>query len=104
MKFTVAVDAMGGDESPLKVIKGLDLFLQNNQNLKFLIFGNRDLINPILEKYPLVGTSGTVIHTNEKVKDDESPLEAVKNGKNIGNRYRMWLPNFHFMLLRCKSI
>lgn len=26
MKFTVAVDAMGGDESPLKVIRGLDLF------------------------------------------------------------------------------
>ena len=35
MKFTVAVDAMGGDESPSKVIKGLDLFLQGNQNLKF---------------------------------------------------------------------
>jgi len=51
MKFTVAVDAMGGDESPLKVIKGLDLFLQNNQNLKFLIFGNRDLINPIYKSY-----------------------------------------------------
>ncbi len=87
MKFTVAVDAMGGDESPLKVIRGLDLFLQNNQNLKFLIFGNRDLINPILEKYPLVGPSSTIIHTNEKVKDDESPLEAVKNGKNSS----MWL-------------
>jgi len=87
MKFTVAVDAMGGDESPLKVIRGLDLYLQNNQNLKFLIFGNRDLINPILEKYPLVGPSSTIIHTNEKVKDDESPLEAVKNGKNSS----MWL-------------
>ena len=82
MKFTVAVDAMGGDESPLKVIKGLDLFLQNNQNLKFLIFGNRDLINPILEKYPLVGPSSTIVHTNEKVLDNESPLEAVKNAGN----------------------
>ncbi|NCU69200.1 MAG: phosphate acyltransferase [Candidatus Fonsibacter ubiquis] len=87
MKFTVAVDAMGGDESPLKVIKGLDLFLQNNQDLKFLIFGNRDLINPIIEKYPLVGTSSTIVHTNEKVSDNESPLEAVKNGKNSS----MWL-------------
>jgi len=87
MKFTVAVDAMGGDESPLKVIRGLDLFLQSNQDLKFLIFGNRDLINPILEKYPLVGPSSTVVHTNEKVLDNESPLEAVKNGKNSS----MWL-------------
>ncbi len=87
MKFTVAVDAMGGDESPLKVIRGLDLFLQSNQDLKFLIFGNRDLINPILEKYPLVGPSSTIVHTNEKVLDNESPLEAVKNGKNSS----MWL-------------
>ena len=87
MKFTVAVDAMGGDESPLKVIRGLDLFLQSNQDLKFLIFGNRDLINPILEKYPLVGPSSTIVHTNEKVLDNLSPLEAVKNGKNSS----MWL-------------
>ena len=38
MKFTVAVDAMGGDESPLKVIRGLDLFLQNNQIYLFRLF------------------------------------------------------------------
>ena len=36
MKFTVAVDAMGGDDSPLKVIKGLNLFLEKNNNLNFL--------------------------------------------------------------------
>jgi len=82
MKFTVAVDAMGGDDSPLKVIKGLNLFLEKNNNLNFLIFGNKDLINPILSKYPLVTSSSTIIHTNERVKDDLSPLEAVKKGKN----------------------
>jgi len=87
MKVSIAVDAMGGDESPLKVLKGIDLFLQKEKNVKFFIFGNQDLINPIIKKFPLISTFSTIIHTYDKISDNLSPLEAVKNGKNSS----MWL-------------
>jgi len=87
MKVSIAVDAMGGDDSPLKVLKGIDLFLQKEKNVKFFIFGNQDLINPIIKNFPLVSTSSTIIHTYDRISDNLSPLEAVKNGKNSS----MWL-------------
>jgi len=87
MKVSIAVDAMGGDGSPLKVLKGIDLFLQKIKNVKFFIFGNQDLINPIIKNLPLVSNYSTIIHTYDRISDNLSPLEAVKNGKNSS----MWL-------------
>ena len=40
--ISIAVDAMGGDNSPLKVIKGCEIFLNNNKNVKLIIFGNKN--------------------------------------------------------------
>jgi len=87
MRVSIAVDAMGGDDSPLKVLKGIDLFLQKEKNVKFFIFGNQDLINPTLKNFPLVSTCSTIVHTYDRISDNLSPLEAVKNGKNSS----MWL-------------
>ena len=42
MKFTVAVDVMGGDESPLKVIRGLDLLDAGYRGELKLILINHD--------------------------------------------------------------
>ena len=42
-KITIAIDAMGGENSPDKNIHGLSLFLQNNKKLKncfFKLYGN----------------------------------------------------------------
>ena len=37
-QLTIAIDAMGGEQSPYKTLKGAEIFLQNNQevNLIFL--------------------------------------------------------------------
>ena len=53
-KFTVAVDAMGGDNSPLKVINGINLHFKNSQNVFYKIFGDSDKIkkrHPLSNKY-----------------------------------------------------
>ena len=36
---SIAVDAMGGENSPKKIIEGCDIFLKNNKNVKLIIFG-----------------------------------------------------------------
>ena len=36
-KITIAIDAMGGDNSPDKTIHGLSLFLKNNSNSDYAI-------------------------------------------------------------------
>ena len=36
----IAIDAMGGENSPYKVLKGVEIFLQKEQNIKIMFFGD----------------------------------------------------------------
>ena len=41
---TIAIDAMGGEKSPYKVLKGSDIFSSKNPNVKLIFFGVEDQI------------------------------------------------------------
>ena len=82
----IAVDAMGGDGSPKKVIDGILHHFINNKNSFYQIFGDKDKILPHI-KDDLPSSSFEQIHTTDVVKGTDSPLEAAKRGKNTS----MWL-------------
>ena len=82
----IAVDAMGGDNSPRKIIDGIIHNHKKNKENFFKIFGDKDeilkyLSNNINESFY------EIVHTNEVVKSTDSPLEAAKRGKKTS----MWL-------------
>ncbi len=85
-EFTVSLDAMGGDGSPLKVIKGAELVRKKNKNLNFIFFGDKDKINPILNTYKKLSQISIVEHTDEVISDDDKPSNAIRNGKNSSMR------------------
>ena len=85
-KFTVAVDAMGGDNSPEKIIKGINLHFNNSKNVFYKIFGDSDKINKIIPK-SLSPDSFELIDTKEEVKGTDSALSGAKRGKQTS----MWL-------------
>ena len=88
-KITIAIDAMGGDNSPNKIIEGLSLFLKKNiQNDDFLInlHGDKEKIELELNKFSISKKLIRIIHSSTEVLDDETPLTAVKNSKNTS----MW--------------
>ena len=82
----IAVDAMGGDGSPKKIIDGIIHHFKNNKNSFYQIFGDKDKILPHI-KSDLSDTSFEIIHTADIVKGTDSPLEGAKRGKNTS----MWL-------------
>ena len=82
----IAVDAMGGDGSPKKIIDGIIHHFKNNKNSFYQIFGDKDKILPHI-KDDLSDTSFEIIHTVDIVKGTDSPLEGAKRGKNTS----MWL-------------
>ncbi len=87
--ITIAIDAMGGDNSPDKTVHGVSLFLKKHlkKNDFFLkIFGDKDKINKCFEKYKIISNSIEVVHTESVVSDKETPITAVKNSKNTS----MW--------------
>mgnify|MGYP001396964853 CR=1 FL=1 len=88
-KITIAIDAMGGDNSPNKTIEGLSLFLKKNiQNNDFFInlYGDKDKIELELNKFSISKQFIKIVHSSSQVSDDETPLTAVKNSKNTS----MW--------------
>ena len=82
----IAVDAMGGDNSPKKILDGI----VHNHNLHkdnyYKIFGNKNEIFKYLEK-KIDEKHYDVVHTENFVKSTDSPLEAAKRGKDTS----MWL-------------
>ena len=87
--ITIAIDAMGGDNSPDKTIQGLGFFLEKNyKNDDFTInlFGDESQIKEKIVKYKVPSNLLKIIHTSSTVSDEETPLTAVKNSKNTS----MW--------------
>ena len=83
----IAVDAMGGDDSPNKVIKGIYIHSLNSHETFYNIFGDENIIIPLLNKYNISNHKFKVIHTKNIIKDSDSPLGAAKKGKDTS----MWL-------------
>ena len=43
-QITIAVDAMGGDGSPKKIVEGINLHYKKNNNIFYKIFGDSNVI------------------------------------------------------------
>ena len=82
----IAVDAMGGDGSPKKIIDGIIHNHKSNQENFFQLFGDKDKILEHIDK-KISKNFYEIIHTKNTVKSTDSPLEAAKRGKDTS----MWL-------------
>ena len=82
----IAVDAMGGDGSPKKVIDGIIHNHNNNKNNFFKIFGDKKIIHGLVNG-KINNKYFEIIHTTNIVKSTDSPLEGAKRGKDTS----MWL-------------
>ena len=82
----VAVDAMGGDNSPNKIINGIINNHNLNKNLYYKIFGDEKIISKIITN-KINNNFYEIIHTTDLVKSTDSPLGGAKRGKNTS----MWL-------------
>ena len=81
----IAVDAMGGDNSPEKVIRGISLHSKKKEAILYNIFGDVDKISEFIKKYP-IKQNYKLFDTKEKISNDDTALSAAKKGKNTS----MW--------------
>ena len=83
----IAVDAMGGDDSPKKVVEGISIHSKSSKEVNYKLFGNKDLIMPLIDQYKLPKNRINVIHTDKTVEGEDTALSAAKRGKDTS----MWL-------------
>ena len=85
--ITIAIDAMGGDDSPNKVIEGISIHSKSSKNVNYNLFGDEKLIKPLIKKYNLSIDKIKLTHTDKIVEGEDTALSAAKRGKNTS----LWL-------------
>jgi len=78
----IAVDAMGGDKSPKKIIDGIEISLIKNKKNYFYLFGNEEKLKKEIGKNSIIAKYSEIVHSEDIILDNESPLSAAKRGKN----------------------
>ena len=81
----IAVDAMGGDNSPKKIIDGILVNSRENKDVVYNIFGDKDKIELLFPKN-YNKEIFNIFDTKNKILDTDSPLSAAKKGKDTSMR------------------
>ena len=93
-KISIAIDAMGGENSPNKTVEGIKLFLEkrkNHEDFILNIFGQKEIIKKKFQDFNVPLDKINFFNSEKTISDEESPLKAVKNSKNTS----MWDCIFH---------
>tara|TARA_B100000470_G_scaffold165412_1_gene130077 strand:- start:117 stop:1121 length:1005 start_codon:yes stop_codon:yes gene_type:complete len=85
-KVKIAIDAMGGDNSPDKVLDGIEISLKNNKENFFYLYGNKKLLEEKINKKENLKNNCKIIEAEDVILDDESPLAGAKKSKETS----MW--------------
>jgi len=87
-KVRIALDAMGGDHGPSVVLPGADVSLTRHPDIEVLLFGDRAIIDPLLEGLPRLKANARVVHTDVAIQMDDKPSQALRHGRWKSS---MWL-------------
>jgi phosphate acyltransferase len=85
-KVNIAIDAMGGENSPKKIIDGINIYLEKNKDCFFYLYGKSSIIKKTIGNNKNIIKNTEIVDCNEAIKDEESPLNAAKKGKETS----MW--------------
>ena len=69
-KITIAIDAMGGENAPIKNIQGIGLFIKNNKkndDFFFQIYGDENILTDIIKKENIPQKKIKIFHTSSEV-------------------------------------
>ena len=81
-QVNIAIDAMGGENSPYKVLKGTEIFLQEEKNTKIIFFGDELTINKNIKKHKLNIFNYKVINTQDIIHDEDGVNTILRSKKN----------------------
>ena len=74
----IAVDAMGGDNSPNKIIAGISEYLKSNSDVFFRIFGKKISLESEISNYQIKQKFYEIIDCEDIVGNNDTPLSAAK--------------------------
>ncbi len=87
----VAVDAMGGDNAPVEIVKGAIQAVNESNHVKVFLTGKEDVINQELAKYTYDKEQVEVVNATEVIEMAEPPVMAIRRKKDSSLVKAMYL-------------
>jgi len=84
----ISVDAMGGDKGPRVVIHGALLALRERKNTEFIFHGRKEVLEPLLDEFPVLKAASSVRHCETVIQMDDKPSQALRKGRGNSS---MWM-------------
>ena len=81
-KVRVALDAMGGDNAPVEIIKGATEAVNVHPELVVTLVGREEVIRGELAKYTYPEAQINIVNATEEISCDEPPVEAVRKKRD----------------------
>ena len=85
MKVRVAVDAMGGDNAPVEIVKGAVDAVLARKDIEVILVGIEDRVKKELSNYTYPQEQIRVVHASEIIATEEPP-GSNELGKTWGGR------------------
>lgn len=77
----LSIETMGGDDAPRVVIDGLKVFCEQQDDIRFLLHGNKQELAPLLGDAPLVAARSEIRHTDISVRMEDKPSQALRKAR-----------------------
>ncbi len=78
----VAVDAMGGDNAPVEIVKGAVEAANADARVKIFLVGRKDVIEKELAQYTYNAEQVEIVHAEEVIETAEPPVMAIRRKKD----------------------
>ncbi len=78
----VALDAMGGDNAPVEIVKGAIDAVNKRKDIKVFLVGQEDVVNHELAKYTYSKEQIEVVNATEVIETAEPPVMAIRRKKD----------------------
>ena len=80
-RIRIAVDAMGGDNAPGEIVKGVIAAVNSREDIHVILVGRQDEIKACLQGQTFPKESIQVVHAGDVIATSEHPVEAIRHKK-----------------------
>lgn len=77
----IAVDAMGGDNAPLEIVKGAVDAANMRKDIQVILIGRQNAVEAELQKYTYPADRVMVVNAEEVIETAEPPVMAIRKKK-----------------------
>ncbi len=78
----VVVDAHGGDNAPLEIIKGCAMAIDELDNLEILLVGQKEILEKIIQDHNINTTGMEILHAPDLITMEDEPTSILKEKKD----------------------